>query len=1487
MKPLKNTAFGTIARLFVVAAFSSLSFVYAQTNGTWSNDAAGNWSDSLNWSGGNVASGATATADFSTLNITGDHIVTVDAPFTIGTLKSADFTTASNSWQFTGVGPLTLNNGGSAPEINIGNRTPTVSVPLVGTNGFSKTGAGALLLSGDNSLLSGTMTLADVGGTNSAGVELLNNTAIGGITTVTVNGTGATGQYFGLNGGVTLGSGVTINLNSPGGNVAPSGALRSLGTTAQVNTVNGPINLLLGGCRISNNTAQRLDLNGVITGGVGINVLFRNAVNEGIHLTNTGNAIQGKMVSSGGILWVEPGALPATAALEVAASDPGTFQTSGSFNRALGAGAGQVRIGVGTSSGRAMGFSARGGDLSINFGGAAAEVLFNNFTTSASGTDTTINTNTFALNNVTADSKITVQNPINLNGTNRTIQVSANEALLAGGINGAANTLTKSGVGTLTFGGASGWTGPLVVPNTATASGWVRVANSLGLGPDATAKTIAMNSTTAGATGGVELIGGITVNNKAITIGGRNVNPETQEFLRNVSGDNAWNGNVTISNTGGSYGIRCNAGKLTLGGVLSNTVAASTRAFDLRGPGEYLISGTLVDAAGVAALRIGLSATDAGQLVTLTGTNTHSGATTIGANGILQVGDGGTTGNLGSGAVTNSSTLKFNYGIGGTLNAANAISGSGNLVKTGAGTVNLSGALTYTGGTDVQQGILSIDGNLPPGPLTVATGATLSLANSLITGNPALDIDGTLDLAGTVRIVLPGNPTPGSYPMVVQYGALTGAGTLSSVYRGTSMTIGATSADLTFGPGVNLTWTGLAGANWDVDATQSWQDVVPNPEKFFWQDNVTFDATGAAFPAVNLTTEMRPGSVTVNEALAEYIFTGPGFISGTTGLTKNGAAKLTIATNNTNSGITTINAGTIEVGNGGTTGSLGSGNIVNDASLIFNRSSNITVANTISGIGNLTKNGTGALILTADSTYSGGTTIIAGELHVGAQATTGSIGAGDIVNSAILRLNRADGANPYAYTFANNISGTGVLVVGQVSVGAFDSVVTVTGTNTFTGNVDVRSGGIKIQNTAALGTGPKVIILTNGTAGRPQFYLDGSGGNLDLSADFDFQTSSANLAQPAIGNVAGNNILRGDILMTSGGGDTAIAVQGGSLVIEGNISTNSTTRSLRLGGNPGTTGTINGIYSDGTAPTGLRKEENNTWILNGNNTYTAATTINGGTLLINGLQSAAVGSITVNNGATLGGGGTHGGLIDAVAGSTIAPGTSIGTLTGLGAVTVAGTLKVELNATNSDRLTAGGVLNISAATLDIDELAPAAAPVYIIASYDTLTGTFATTQDIPSGYNLDYNYNGLKQIALVGNVDAYASWETLNGIAGAGAASDSDSDGIANGIEFVIGGDPSGPSSNSNDKLPTVTLDPTYLNFTYRRTDESASYNPFVEYGNTLAGWTPAQNGVDGVIINETPDGFGAGIDSVEVKIPRALAAPGTKLFARLRIDIP
>ena len=81
-------------------------------------------------------------------------------------------------------------------------------------------------------------------------------------------------------------------------------------------------------------------------------------------------------------------------------------------------------------------------------------------------------------------------------------------------------------------------------------------------------------------------------------------------------------------------------------------------------------------------------------------------------------------------------------------------------------------------------------------------------------------------------------------------------------------------------------------------------------------------------------------------------------ISGTGTVTKSGAGTLTLTGNNIYAGGTTINTGTLSLGNGGTTGSV-DGNIVDNAALVFNRSNALTYSGLISGTGTLTQAGTG------------------------------------------------------------------------------------------------------------------------------------------------------------------------------------------------------------------------------------------------------------------------------------------------------------------------------------------------------------------------------------------------------------------------------------------------------------------------------------------------------------------------------------------------
>ena len=107
--------------------------------------------------------------------------------------------------------------------------------------------------------------------------------------------------------------------------------------------------------------------------------------------------------------------------------------------------------------------------------------------------------------------------------------------------------------------------------------------------------------------------------------------------------------------------------------------------------------------------------------------------------------------------------------------------------------------------------------------------------------------------------------------------------------------------------------------------------------------------------------------------------------------TKVGTGTMILSGNNTYTGGTTITAGTLQLGNGGTTGSI-LGNVVNNATLAFNRSNAYQFDGVISGSGAVQQNGAGTTTLTAVNTYAGATTISAGALALS--------GAGSIANSS-------------------------------------------------------------------------------------------------------------------------------------------------------------------------------------------------------------------------------------------------------------------------------------------------------------------------------------------------------------------------------------------------------------------------------------------------------------------------------------------------------
>ena len=354
----------------------------------------------------------------------------------------------------------------------------------------------------------------------------------------------------------------------------------------------------------------------------------------------------------------------------------------------------------------------------------------------------------------------------------------------------------------------------------------------------------------------------------------------------------------------------------------------------------------------------------------------------------------------------------------------------------GAG--NVRGQVNIFGGTLVP----GMAGSDSAATLSLGSGLTLSggtvrfdLADVTTVGgglNDLIDVAGNLLLAAPTSIAinpLAGAISNGAYRLFNYGGALSGNPSNLLVdfppTRQTTLIDASTPGQVNLqvsGAAASLIWAGDGSSNsWDVSTSANWWNGGA-ADKFFNLDNVRFDDTAAPTSrTVNLGATVIPASVTVDSTF-NYTITGSGKISGATGLVKSGLGKLTVATNNDNSGTTTINAGALQVGAGSNRGSLGSGNIVNNGALIFNRSTGLTVPGSISGSGSLEKHGAGTITLAANNSYMGTTMISTGTLQIGSGGPTGAIGPGEVINNGLFVIDRSTDL-----VLPNLISGAGGL----------------------------------------------------------------------------------------------------------------------------------------------------------------------------------------------------------------------------------------------------------------------------------------------------------------------------------------------------------------------------------------------------------------------------------------------------------------------------
>jgi fibronectin-binding autotransporter adhesin len=691
---------------------------------------------------------------------------------------------------------------------------------------------------------------------------------------------------------------------------------------------------------------------------------------------------------------------------------------------------------------------------------------------------------------------------------------------------------------------------------------------------------------------------------------------------------------------------------------------------------------------------INLTKGGAGTLA-LTGTNTYTGGTTI-SLGTLQIGNGGTAGSI-SGNITDNAVLAFNRSD--DITFGGIISGTGSVKQLGGGKLTLTGTNTYTGGTQVQAGSLFVDGDqsAATGDVTVADGAALG-GKGILGGNVSVADGATLapggdGAVGTLTVngnlgLSSGSKLAYDFGDLVEVkGNLTLDGTIS---------INTASADL-LGPGVSrlfnyggslvdngldasgslLVQTGIAHqvnlvntqglrvSFWDGDAGPQ-NDKVINGGSGTWQSGSAgaktnwTDASGAVNAAFNDGSfgvfQGTPGTVTVDGSLGDVATAGMQFAS-------NGYVVQGDALHLTGSAADPAHA-IIRVGDGSAAGA----------------GYTATLGNVLTGGTGLVKTDAGTLVLGADNTYTGGTTIQGGTLQLGNGGTTGSL-LGNVLDNGTLAFSRSG-----TFSFDGIISGTGALQ--QSGTGTL----ILTGNNTYTGGTTVNSGILQIGDGGTTGwiTGDIVnnkyvrfnrsddVVFGGNISGTGSLLKDGAG-TLILAGAVT-EDSATTSTRPTvitsgtlqIGNGGTTGSLAGDVTnnsalvfnrsdtVTFDGliiGTGSLTQNGtGTLVISnttvlGGVAINHGTLQIGNGGdkywnsgdilnngtlifnqadNPNRLGSFNALIS-GTG--NLIKDASDTLMLGADDTYTGGTLIRGGTLQLGmgGTAGSVLGDIT-NNG---------------------------------------------------------------------------------------------------------------------------------------------------------------------------------------------------------------------------------------------------------------
>ncbi len=813
------------------------------------------------------------------------------------------------------------------------------------------------------------------------------------------------------------------------------------------------------------------------------------------------------------------------------------------------------------------------------------------------------------------------------------ITVGANDQTCSFGgtlINGTGTVaLTKTGTGTLTLAGTNSYTGGTTI-----------TGGILSIGADAN-----IGGTPGSATPNSIVINGGTLSTSTTF---------TLNAKRGIGvGPTSGSGTGTLDVAAGTT--------LTYGGIIANNGSGTGGLTKTNTSGILVLSGSNTYSGDTTVqggtLQLGIA--------TAIPSGTGKGNVTLASGGILDVNNFSATVNglSGSGTVTNglSGASTFSVGSGDATSSFGGVIQDGNgilsFTKVGSGTQTLTAVQTYTGTTTVALGTLK---------LGVANALPFGFGNGNLTVNGTLDLAGyaqtvnalsgsgyvTNSVVGTATLTAGSQNTTSAFGGNIQNGTGTvalakiGTGVLTlsgtNTYSGsTNITGGTLQVGSLGGLSVNSTITVASVGTLDVNGFNASIDGLLG----------TGTITNNGSSVVTLTAGSAGGTSSFDGVIQDG--------SHALALTKSGAGTLTLNGINTYSGATTISNGTLSVANPGAGGNLGSasgaivlgdsthkgtlsytsnadlnytrgftvnagggemditstgktltlltGGVATSGTFTLGGTGNGVINSIISGSGGFTKANTGNLVLGSANTYSGDTTISSGVLQLGnAAALPSGTGKGNLVLNATLDVNNLSitisglsgagvltnsGGSPITLTAGdNNAAGnfTGVLqdgggIMSLAKIGS--GLLTLGGVNTYSGNTTISGGTLQIGNSFALASGSSKGNVSIGSSGT----LDLNNCNLTLNGLTGSGTVTNSL---------------GAAVLTAGANDQ--------------------------------TSSFGGNLQDGIGTLGLTKTGIGTLTLSGNNTFSGASTLAGGTLSMASDTALSYRStLTVNNAGTL------------------------------------------------------------------------------------------------------------------------------------------------------------------------------------------------------------------------------------------------------------